>query len=110
MEMKTDMAINHKPQLSPKNFHKLQEYVEFNADFHHFSIRAQNEPEQKWHDLPYLATDDMVAVVLGHWPTDWHTFTDLTMGSSKFLRTAKEGRSQVEDGRVGHEEKKGGRG
>jgi len=64
MEMNMHMAINCKPWLSPTNFDRLQEYVEFKADFHHISIWAQNDPEQKWHDLPYLATDDVIGMVL----------------------------------------------
>lgn len=40
MEIIIHMDINCKSQLSPKNFDKLQEYVEFKANFHHVSIRA----------------------------------------------------------------------
>lgn len=38
MDMSIHMAINCKPRLSPTNFDRLQEYVEFNTDFHHVSI------------------------------------------------------------------------
>lgn len=40
MEMSIHMAINRKPWLSPTNFDKLQEYVEFKAEFHHVSIHV----------------------------------------------------------------------
>ena len=61
---RNDMAINRKLCLTPKKFEKLQEYVEFKADFHHVSIQGQKDPEQKWHNPPYVATDDEIAVVL----------------------------------------------
>lgn len=83
------MAISRKPWLSPTNFDKLQEYVEFKADFHHVSIPTRKDPKQKWHDLPYLATDDTTIAVLDRWPVDWHTTTDLIAGSSKFITQRK---------------------
>ena len=42
----------------------LTEYVEFKADFHHVSMCARKDLEQKWYDLPYLAIDDAIAAVL----------------------------------------------
>lgn len=45
MEMKICMAINHKPQLSPTMFDKLQKYMEFKAEFHRVSIRAWKDPK-----------------------------------------------------------------
>lgn len=40
MEMNMHMAINRKPQFSSTVFDKLQEYVQFNADFHHVLIKG----------------------------------------------------------------------
>jgi len=40
MEMSIHMAINYKSWLSPTIFEKLQEYVEFKADFHHVSMHV----------------------------------------------------------------------
>lgn len=77
------MAINRKPQLTPTHFEKLQEYMEFKADFHHVSIRVWKDPEKKWHNLPYLATDDVITTILDCWMVDWCNATDLTVGSSK---------------------------
>lgn len=45
MEMNMHMAINHKLRLSPTNFDRLQEYMEFKVDFDHISIWAQKDPE-----------------------------------------------------------------
>lgn len=64
------MAINRKARLTPTNFEKLQEYVELKADFHHVSIQAWKDLEHKWHDLPYLATNYAITVVLDCWLTD----------------------------------------
>lgn len=83
MEMNIHMVINRKLQLSPTVFAKLQECVEFKADFQRVSIRAWKDPEQQWHDLPYLATDDAIDTVLDHWPTKSRTTSNLTVGSSK---------------------------
>jgi len=58
------MAINRKPQLSPTIFDKLQEHVNFKANFHHVSIHAQKDLDKKWYDLPYLATKDAITAVL----------------------------------------------
>jgi len=38
--------------------------MEFKADFHHVSTQVWKDPKEKWHDLPYLATDDAIATVL----------------------------------------------
>ena len=83
MEMNVHMAINHKPRLSLTNFEKFQEYTEFKVDLHHVPIRAWKDPEHNWHDLPYLAIDDAIQVVLDSWMTKWHTASNLTTGSSK---------------------------
>lgn len=70
MEMNIHMAINPKPWLLPTSFDQLAEYVEFKVEFHHGSMHAQKDPKKKWYDLPYLATDDTITVVLDRWPTE----------------------------------------
>lgn len=77
------MAINRKLRLTPTNFEKLQEYMEFKANFHHISIWVRKDFEKKWHGLPYLAIDDAIVAVLDRWPTDWCNDMDLTTRSSK---------------------------
>lgn len=72
-------------QLTPTNFEKLQEYVEFKDDFHHVLIRVQKDPEQKWQDLPYLATNVVIVAVLDCWLEDWHNPMDSKAGSSKTI-------------------------
>jgi len=44
-----------------------QSYVEFKADFHRISIRAQKDLAQKWYDLLYLTTDDAIDAMLDKW-------------------------------------------
>lgn len=85
MEMNVHMAINRKIWLSPINFDILQEYIEFKANFHHVSIRAQKKPEKKWHDLPYLVIDDAINVVLDCWLEEWHTALEMEVGFSKTI-------------------------
>lgn len=60
MEASIRMTINQKPHLSPTLFDQLAEYVEFKVDFHHIYIKAWKDPQQKWFDLPYLATYDAI--------------------------------------------------
>lgn len=45
-------------------FDKLQGYIKFKENFQHVSIRVRKDLDQKWHDLPCLATDDAIDVVL----------------------------------------------
>lgn len=89
MEMSINMAINCKPRLSQNVFEQLSGYVEFKVEFHCISIRARKDLEQKWHDLPYLATDDAIAVVLDHWPAEWRMASDFSVGSSTSTRKKK---------------------
>lgn len=89
MEMNIHMAINRKPWLLPTIFDQIAEYVEFKMDFHHGFMHAQKDPKKKWYDLPYLATEDMIATVLDYWPIDWCTALDLTSGSSNFATKKK---------------------
>ena len=71
MEMNIQMAINHKPWLSPTIYASLQSFAEFKADFHHVFIRVLKDPTKTWHDLPYLATDDVISAVLESWLPEW---------------------------------------
>ena len=71
MELNIWMGINHKPQLSPTVYNSLQSFVEFNTNFHHLFIRAQKDPMKTWHDLLYLATDDVIFAFLESWLLEW---------------------------------------
>jgi len=64
MEVSIHAAINRKPRLSPTIFEQLSGHVEFKADFHHVYIWARKDLDQKWYDIPYLATDDAIIEVL----------------------------------------------
>lgn len=44
---------------------------------------TQNDPEHKWNDLPYLAIDNTIHVVLDHWLAESRTTSDSAVGSSK---------------------------
>lgn len=57
--------------------------MEFKVDFQCISIRARKDPKNKWHDIPYLETDDVIDVVLDRWSTDWCTDLDSAVGSGK---------------------------
>lgn len=61
------MGINIKLWLSPTIHNSLQSFAEFKENFHHVFIRVQKDPTKTWHDLPYLATDDMIFAVLESW-------------------------------------------
>ena len=80
MEMNVIMAINCKLQFSPTIYANLQSYVDFKANFHQISISERKDPAQKWHDFPYLATDDAIDVVLDKWSAEWHTTMELAVG------------------------------
>ena len=83
MEMSINMAINRNLRLSPTIFKRFSKYVEFKADFHYVSMRARKDSKHKWYDLPYLAIDDAIAIVLEHWLVEWCTTSDLSVGSNK---------------------------
>lgn len=70
MEASIRMAINQKLQLSPTMFKNLLGYAELKVDFHNIYVQLHKNPNQKWFDLPYLATDDVISEVIKHWPTD----------------------------------------
>lgn len=70
MEVRIHMAINQKPYFSPTMFEKFSGYAMFKAGFHHVYILACKDPDQKWFDLPYLATDGVIAKVIKNWPSD----------------------------------------
>lgn len=89
------MDINHKPRLTPTNFEKLQEYVEFMAYFHHVSICAWKDLEKKWHDLPYLATDDAITVVINYWLIDYRNFMDSMAGSNNTASQRKKEEAKI---------------
>jgi len=95
MEMSINTAINWKPRFLPTDFDQLFGYAEFKVEFHQIFIRARKDLEQKWYDLPYLATDDAIAVVLECWPTNWCTLFDLYIGSSKSTKKYKNEADQL---------------
>jgi len=72
MEMNIKMTINRKPWLSPMVYNNLQIFVGFKADFDHVFIRARKYPMKTWHEIPYLATNDVIFIVLESWPPKWH--------------------------------------
>lgn len=63
--------------------------MDFKADLQHVAIRAQKDPEKKWHDLPYLEMNDAVDAFLDRWLTKWRTASNLGVGSSKFAMQHK---------------------
>lgn len=69
--------------------------MEFKANFHHVSIHARKDSENKWYDLPYLATENAITVVLDRWLVDWCTASDLTAGSSKFAAQRKKDEAKL---------------
>ena len=95
MEMNICMAINRKPWLSPTMFANLQGYIEFKAGFHHLSIRARKDPAKTWYDLPYLATDDAIDVVLDRWSTEWCTTSDLVVRARKSTTQRKKEEAKI---------------
>ncbi len=72
IEMSIWMGINSKLWLSPIVYASLQSFPEFKENFHHVFIRAWKDPTKTWHNLPYLATTDVIFVVLESWPLEWH--------------------------------------
>jgi len=56
----------------PMVYNSLQSFSEFKADFHHVYIRARKDLAKMWHELPYLAIDDVIFAVLESWPPEWH--------------------------------------
>lgn len=48
------------------------------------------DPTQKWYDLPYLETDDVIDAVLDQWLAEWRATTDLAVGGSKYVLQKKE--------------------
>jgi len=63
--------------------------VEFKANFHCVSIQARKDPNQKWYDLPYLAMNNAITVVLESWPSEWRMASNLLVGSSKSVAKQK---------------------
>ena len=68
MEMNIRMGINHKLRLSPTVYNSLQSFTVFKEDFHHVYYGAQKDPMKTWHELPYLAIDNVILTVLESWP------------------------------------------
>ena len=89
MEMCINIAINQKPQLSPTIFEQLSRYVEFKADFHNVYIWGRKDPKKKWFDLPYLATDNAIEEVIKRWLADYHSPSDLIVGTRKSMEKKK---------------------
>jgi len=84
MEMNIRMGINRKPRLSPIVYNSLQSFVEFKANFCHVFIRAWKDPTKTWHDLPYLATNDVIFAVLESWPLEWHALASFMVETEKY--------------------------
>lgn len=68
MEINIWMGINRKPRLSPIVYTILKRFAEFKVDFHHVFIRVQKHPAKTWHNLLYLAIDDVIFSFLEFWP------------------------------------------
>lgn len=64
MEMNIRMGSNNKPSLLPTIYNSSQSFAEFKSDFHHVFIRVRKDPMKMWHELPYLAIDDVIFMVL----------------------------------------------
>lgn len=77
IEMDLRMAINHHSRLSPTLVMQLLAYVAFKDDFHRVYIQARNDPDQKWHDLPYLVIETDVQEVVVKWLAEWRTRSEL---------------------------------
>lgn len=89
MEISIWMGINYKPRLSPIIYASLQSFVEFKADFNHVFIKVQKDPMKTWHNLPYLATDDVIFIVLESWPPEWRALAGSTMEKYKSIAQSK---------------------
>jgi len=85
MEMNIRMGINCKPRLSPTVYNSLQSFTEFKADFHHVYIRVRKDPMKAWHELPYLAMDDVIFFVLESWPSEWCALTSSMVEMEKSI-------------------------
>jgi len=77
------MGINHKLRLSPTVYASLQRFAKFKADFHHVFIREWKDPMESWHNLPYLATDDVIFPVLKSWMPKWCAAIGSTVETNK---------------------------
>jgi len=89
MEMNIRMEINRKPMLSPTIYNSLQRFVEFKADFHHVFIKAWKEPTKMWHELPNLAINDVIFMVLESWPPKWHALVGSAVEVNKSVAQRK---------------------
>lgn len=54
-----------------------------------------------WHELPYLATDNVIFVVLELWPSEWCTPTNSVVEAEKVCYIIEKGQSKTMDGVVG---------
>lgn len=52
-------------------------------------IRVRKDPQQKWFNLPYLATNDGIQETIKPWLSNWHTPSDLAVGTSKSMEDEK---------------------
>lgn len=84
MEMKIRMGINRKLRLSPIVYNSLQIFADFKVDFHHVYIKVHKDPTKKWKELSYLATDDVIFVVLESWLLEWHALAISVVELEKF--------------------------
>ena len=60
--------------------------VVFKADFHIVYIQAWKDPEQKWHQFPYLVSETEVQEVVVSWPTEWRAPSKVDVGKSTGAR------------------------
>lgn len=71
MDASIQMWINRRSRLSPMVHNSLQSFTDFKADMHNIYIRARKYLAKQWMKLPFIATNDMIFIVLETWPPKW---------------------------------------
>ena len=77
----------HQPQAVAvtDSYDQLTEYVEFKVDFHHVYIRARKDPVNKWNELPYLTTENVIFTVPESWPLVWRVLAISVTETENFV-------------------------
>lgn len=71
MKVSIRMWINRRPHLSPTVHNSLQSFADFKADMHNIYIKAWKDPTKQCMKLPFVATDDVIFMILETWPPKW---------------------------------------
>lgn len=71
-------------RLLPTIYNSLENFAKFKAGFHHIYINVFKEHPNKWNELPYLATNDVIFTVLELWLLEWCAPTSSTLKLEKF--------------------------